>query len=672
MSARLSVTVITSVDTRLNAATATISVRMMNIRRFSICTASNQLRLVRVQSRTLDLGPQARRELAARRGARACRSFSFSCTPLGPSRRNSRCASSRWIQRQRAVVLVVAGLEGADHGELLEPRHHAGRRDLAARRDQRHRVAGAHAERARQLRRRARCRQSPGCSVAQRGVAQLRGQVGDCALPRPARCRAPARRASSSPRASSACAGDERRRADHLRVRARLRRGGLPVGQRAAVRIEHLDVRDHAQHAVAHFLLEAVHHRQHDDQRGHAERDAEHRHAGDEGDEAVAAAGAAGAGVAPAELPLEGPVHVSGAGRPKPLTPTSARRRAWANHSADASRHAARHRRPIIALPMHLIIPFAGVLSEAGRHAAQSLALPRSRNCWPVHSRRRSDRRRRTIAVAAARAWRWRRRWAGRRPTAACPGPRAPLRRRRRHRRAACRPADAGAPGTWAPTRCTMADPDALDLDAADARALFDAVQPLFADDGFALHWGAPLRWYLAHDEPGRAGHRLARPRDRPQHRPLDRRCAAAAHRWRAPAERDADAAVHAPGQRAARGAGPADRSTRSGSAAAARRARRRAAEPAASTTACAARRCGEDWARLGRRLAGARCRTDRRAAATGAATAPRSPCAASAARNRSTLQHASAWQRVRALWQRAPAHRAAGGAVNAVARARC
>ncbi|MNR31351.1 hypothetical protein D3C85_1488580 [compost metagenome] len=39
MSARLSVTTITSVDTRLNAATATISVRMMNIIRFSICTA---------------------------------------------------------------------------------------------------------------------------------------------------------------------------------------------------------------------------------------------------------------------------------------------------------------------------------------------------------------------------------------------------------------------------------------------------------------------------------------------------------------------------------------------------------------------------------------------------------------------------------------------------------
>ena len=60
MSARLSVTVITSVETRLNAATATISVRMMNIMRFSICTAANQLRLVRVQSRTSEVAARAR------------------------------------------------------------------------------------------------------------------------------------------------------------------------------------------------------------------------------------------------------------------------------------------------------------------------------------------------------------------------------------------------------------------------------------------------------------------------------------------------------------------------------------------------------------------------------------------------------------------------------------
>jgi hypothetical protein len=39
----LSVTVITCVETMLNAATAMISVRMMNITRFSICTARKKL-----------------------------------------------------------------------------------------------------------------------------------------------------------------------------------------------------------------------------------------------------------------------------------------------------------------------------------------------------------------------------------------------------------------------------------------------------------------------------------------------------------------------------------------------------------------------------------------------------------------------------------------------------
>ena len=44
MSARLSVTVITKVVTKLKAATATMSVRMMNIMRFSTCTAANHVR----------------------------------------------------------------------------------------------------------------------------------------------------------------------------------------------------------------------------------------------------------------------------------------------------------------------------------------------------------------------------------------------------------------------------------------------------------------------------------------------------------------------------------------------------------------------------------------------------------------------------------------------------
>ncbi len=93
MSACLSVTVITSVDTRLNAATATISVRMMNIIVFSICTASNQAALVRVQSctRTPCPKPVARRSAAARA---SCTSARRNCTPVGPPVRYSLAVSS--------------------------------------------------------------------------------------------------------------------------------------------------------------------------------------------------------------------------------------------------------------------------------------------------------------------------------------------------------------------------------------------------------------------------------------------------------------------------------------------------------------------------------------------------------------------------------------------------
>ena len=137
MSARLSVTVITSVETRLNAATATISVRMMNIRRFSSCTAANQLRLVRVQSRTVDAAGRAR---CASSAATSRRLVQVRQAQLHAGRALDAEQARRVVevdQRQAAVVLVVAGVEGADDGELLQPRHDAGRRDLAAGRDER-------------------------------------------------------------------------------------------------------------------------------------------------------------------------------------------------------------------------------------------------------------------------------------------------------------------------------------------------------------------------------------------------------------------------------------------------------------------------------------------------------------------------------------------------------
>jgi hypothetical protein len=37
-------------------------------------------------------------------------------------------------------------------------------------------------------------------------------------------------------------------------------------------------------------------------------------------------------------------------------------------------------------------------------------------------------------------------------------------------------------------------------LDETASRAFFEAVQELFTSQGYAMHYGAPLRWYVAHE----------------------------------------------------------------------------------------------------------------------------------------------------------------------------
>ena len=46
----------------------------------------------------------------------------------------------------------------------------------------------------------------------------------------------------------------------------------------------------------------------------------------------------------------------------------------------------------------------------------------------------------------------------------------------------------------------SLVDPSELKLGDAESRQLFDAVRPLFESEGFVLAYGAPLRWYAAHD----------------------------------------------------------------------------------------------------------------------------------------------------------------------------
>ena len=46
----------------------------------------------------------------------------------------------------------------------------------------------------------------------------------------------------------------------------------------------------------------------------------------------------------------------------------------------------------------------------------------------------------------------------------------------------------------------TMLDPEALALQEGESRAFLEAVRPLFESEGWALAWGAPTRWYAAHE----------------------------------------------------------------------------------------------------------------------------------------------------------------------------
>ena len=46
----------------------------------------------------------------------------------------------------------------------------------------------------------------------------------------------------------------------------------------------------------------------------------------------------------------------------------------------------------------------------------------------------------------------------------------------------------------------TMLDPETLALGEDESREFLDAVRPLFESEGWALAWGAPTRWYAAHE----------------------------------------------------------------------------------------------------------------------------------------------------------------------------
>ena len=151
---------------------------------------------------------------------------------------------------------------------------------------------------------------------------------------------------------------------------------------------------------------------------------------------------------------------------------------------------------------MHLLIPFAGTVSEAGRHALQSLSLPRLERLLarltpgtvlgsdefslnPPHEQ----------ALAAARGWHA--------DATALPDAALPF--------AAVQAAALGLPpepawGLLTPVhlhlgteQVSLTEPAGLQLDEATSRELLDIVRPLFETEGFTLHWAAPLQWLATH-----------------------------------------------------------------------------------------------------------------------------------------------------------------------------
>lgn len=147
---------------------------------------------------------------------------------------------------------------------------------------------------------------------------------------------------------------------------------------------------------------------------------------------------------------------------------------------------------------MHLLIPFAAPLSEAGRGALAALRLPNLQALLAGRRGERDEGDEFSLSPpherALARAWGW----AGADgllPFAA-----------EEARALDFDPGDLAwgllTPSHWhvGTDQVSMADPEAMALDEADSRRLYEAVAPLFTSEGFLVHWGAPTRWFIAHE----------------------------------------------------------------------------------------------------------------------------------------------------------------------------
>ncbi len=149
---------------------------------------------------------------------------------------------------------------------------------------------------------------------------------------------------------------------------------------------------------------------------------------------------------------------------------------------------------------MHLLIPFAGVLSEAGREAARHLVLPQLQGllqCLAAPlAADRDEAEPTTLSPPHERAWA---RMLGL-PGADGNRPWAALQAAADGLPTAGQAWGLVTPVHWhvGTDQVSLIDPEQLLLDDTTSRALFAAVQALFSGVGITLHYGAASRWYAS------------------------------------------------------------------------------------------------------------------------------------------------------------------------------
>jgi hypothetical protein len=148
---------------------------------------------------------------------------------------------------------------------------------------------------------------------------------------------------------------------------------------------------------------------------------------------------------------------------------------------------------------MHLLIPYASTLSEAGMQAMRDLELPTlARLLARVQPAQAHGSDEYTLnpphECALAASWGWHGE-DGALPFAAA--------------HAASDGLATGhlawgelTPVHWHVGRdhVSLSDPQDLHLAEAESREVLEVIRPLFESEGWALAWGAPTRWYAAHD----------------------------------------------------------------------------------------------------------------------------------------------------------------------------